>query len=150
METIRERTKRFALSIIKFSNGLPKSTSSFVIAKQIIRAATSVGANYRSALRARSKAEFIAKLGIVEEEADESIYWLELLLESNISNSERTKALILEGNELLSIIVSSLKNGQIKSSLALLRTSYFSLCTSPFALLPSPFVLRPLPLVPGP
>src|SRR5690349_58884 len=82
--TLRTRTKQFALRIIKLVDALPHTRAADVIGRQLLRSATSVGANYRSAQRGRSRAEFCAKLGIVEEECDESAYWLELLGESEI------------------------------------------------------------------
>jgi four helix bundle protein len=116
METIKDRTKRFALNIIKLTNELPKNTPSFVIAKQIIRSATSIGANYRACLRARSKSEFIAKLGIVLEEADETVYWLELIVESCLVPAEKVRHLLNEANEITSIIVASLKTAKSNPS----------------------------------
>jgi four helix bundle protein len=77
-ENLKQRTKRFALSVIKFVDELPRDRISDVLGRQLLRCGTSVGANYRSACRARSSADFIAKMGIVEEESDESAYWLEL------------------------------------------------------------------------
>jgi len=114
METIKDRTRRFAINIIKFINTLPRNTTAFVITKQIIRSATSIGANYRSALRGRSKAEFISKLGIAEEEADETIYWLEILVESGIASGNAVEILLKEADEITSIIVSSLKTAKHK------------------------------------
>jgi len=114
METIKDRTRRFAINIIKFTDTLPKNTTAFVITKQIIRSATSIGANYRAALRARSKAEFISNLGIVEEESDETIYWLEILVESGIASGNSVEILLKEANEITSIIVSSLKTAKHK------------------------------------
>jgi len=116
LETIQNRTKRFGVSIIKFTNDLPKSTSSFVIAKQIIKSATSIGANFRAALRARSKSEFIAKLGIVLEEADETVYWLEIIVESGLVLPIKVQHLLKEANEITSIVVTSLKTAKSNSS----------------------------------
>jgi len=81
-EEMKQRTKQFALRVIKLVAALPKSREADVIGRQLLRSATSVGANYRSACRARSKADFISKIGIVEEESDESLYWLELIMEN--------------------------------------------------------------------
>jgi four helix bundle protein len=81
---LKNRTKQFGLAVIRLVESLPKSMMAGVIGKQVLRSATSVGANYRAVCRARSKADFVAKLGIVEEEIDESGYWLELLIEANI------------------------------------------------------------------
>lgn len=100
---LKERTKKFALSIIRLSVSLPHTREAEVIARQVIRSGTSVGANYREASRARSKAEFIAKIGIVEQEADETLYWLELLQESKIAKPERLMDLTKEADELVAI-----------------------------------------------
>jgi four helix bundle protein len=107
------RTKQFALRIVKAYQALPKTTEAQVIGKQVLRSGTSVAANYRSALRARSKAEFIAKLGIALEEADETLFWLELLIESRIVNEQRCSALMREASELTAIFASARKNSRI-------------------------------------
>ncbi len=104
---LQERTKRFSVQVIKFADTLNQQTSSHVLSKQIIRSATSIGANYRSACIARSNAEFAAKLQIAREEADETLYWPKLLKE--ITNSDETDSLAKECNELVAIITSSLK-----------------------------------------
>lgn len=83
-EQLKQRTKKFALQVIKLVGLLPRNIEGRTIGGQLIRSGTSVGANYRSACRSRSKAEFIAKMGIVEEEADEAAYWLELIIEGNL------------------------------------------------------------------
>jgi len=106
-EELKLRTKQFALRIIKLSESLPKTHTAEVIGRQLLRSGTSVGANYRAACRARSHAEFIAKIGVVEEEADETLYWLELLVEGKIVPPERLAALMAEANELLAIFVAS-------------------------------------------
>jgi len=100
-----DRTKTFALSIIKFVQSLPTDSVSKVLGNQLLRAGTSVGANYRSSQRAKSKSDFIYKIKISEEEADESIYWLELIISSKIlkDNSE-TEKLLKEANELTAIL----------------------------------------------
>lgn len=107
--TIIDRTKKFAVSIIMLTEKLPKSYASSVISKQIVRSATSVGANYRASQRARSDREFISKLQIVLEESDESLYWLEIIQEMNWLPIETLSPLIAEANELTAIFVSSLK-----------------------------------------
>lgn len=107
-EALKIRFKRFAVSIIHFCEGLPKKNSTFTLTNQIIRSSTSMGANYRAALRGRSKAEFLSKLGIVEEEADETLYWLELIKDTGLGNSTEIDPLWKECNELLSIIVSTI------------------------------------------
>lgn len=106
---MKKRTKSFAIRIIRLVETLPKRKTADVISRQLLRSATSVAANYRAACRARSTAEFIAKLGIVEEEADESIFWMELLVDTEIMEKKKLDNLINEGNELLSIVVSSIK-----------------------------------------
>ena len=83
-DQLRQRTKTFALRVIKLVEALPKTTTAAVLGKQLLRSATSVGANYRAACRARSTAEFVAKMGIVEEEADECIYWMAIIGETKL------------------------------------------------------------------
>ncbi|MBU0701748.1 four helix bundle protein [bacterium] len=113
-EELRKLTKKFALRIIKLVATLPKTKEADVIGRQILRSGTSVGANYREATRARSKADFISKIGIVEQEADETLYWLELLAESTIINQTRMTDLMTEARELLAIFVSSGRNAKGK------------------------------------
>ncbi len=108
-EELKERTKAFALRIIRLVGALPKTIVGRTIANQIIRSGTSVAANYRAACRARSKSEFAAKLGIVVEEADETAFWLELIIETGILPEDRIKPLLKEANELTAIFVSSRK-----------------------------------------
>ena len=110
---LKKRTKRFALEIIKFFQSLPKSDEARTLGRQVLRSGTSVAANYRAVCRARSRAEFIAKMGIVVEEADETVLWLELLTDSQIVNQGRTDALIKEGNELLAIFAASLRTSKM-------------------------------------
>jgi four helix bundle protein len=100
--------KNIGLETIKLVDELPNKISSKAIAAQIIRCSTSIGANYRAACRAKSDADFINKLKIVEEEADETIYWLELLEESGLIAFERTMSIKKESNEILSIVVASI------------------------------------------
>ncbi|MBP86018.1 MAG: four helix bundle protein [Planctomycetaceae bacterium] len=107
-DDLKARTKQCALRVIKVVQSLGTDVASRRIGDQLLRSATSVGANYRAACRARSPAEFRAKLGIVEEEADESIYWMELLVETSLVKGALLQPLIDEGNEILSIIVASL------------------------------------------
>jgi four helix bundle protein len=111
-DELKERTKKFAIQIIKLVDGLKQSTSTLVLSKQIIRSATSIGANYRAACGARSKAEFIAKLQIAREESDETLYWLEILQET-ISHDE-LKFLIKECDELTAILTAALKTSRTK------------------------------------
>ncbi|MGZ5242905.1 MAG: four helix bundle protein [Bacteroidia bacterium] len=105
-----KKTKAFALAAVSLYKKLPKTEEAKIIGRQFLRSATSVGANYRAACRARSKAEFFAKLSITIEEADESIYWLELLEESGIINNSETKNLIKESNEITAILATARKN----------------------------------------
>jgi four helix bundle protein len=101
------RTKTFALRSLKLVDHLPRTTSGRAIGNQLVRSATSVGANYRAACRSRSRAEFAAKLGIVAEEADESVYWLELVREAKLLPDAKTGALLAEANELTAIFTSA-------------------------------------------
>jgi four helix bundle protein len=111
-EELKRRTRRFALAVIKFAERLPKTRSGDVIGRQLIRCGTSVGANYRAACRARSSAEFVAKLGIVEEEADESAYWIELLVEGQLVPAEDANPLLVEANAIVAIVVSSIRTAR--------------------------------------
>jgi four helix bundle protein len=108
-EQFQVRTKQIALRVIKVVEALPKRTTASVIGRQVLRSATSVGANYRAACRARSTADMIAKLKIVEEEADETLYWLELLIEAGLMPESRLKPLIQEIDEVLAMTVASIK-----------------------------------------
>jgi four helix bundle protein len=108
-EIIKRRTKQIGLEIIKLVDELPNKPSAWEISRQIIRSSTSVGSNYRASCRAKSTPDFINKLKIVEEEADETLYWLEILEESKLINSERIEPIKKETDEILSIIVASLK-----------------------------------------
>jgi four helix bundle protein len=118
-EELRNRTKRFALRIIRLFRHLPRSTEAQVLGKQLLRSGTSVGANYRAAGRSRSKAEFVSKIGIVVEGADETVFWLECLVESGIVKEELLKDLLVEANELVAIFAAShrtARRGPIASS----------------------------------
>lgn len=105
---LKERTKQFALRVMRLFRALPRCEEARVIGRQLLRSGTSVGANYRAACRARSRAEFVAKLGIVLEEADETVFWLELLQESGIVTARKLGPLIQEASELTSIFVASI------------------------------------------
>jgi len=111
-EDLKKRTKAFALRVIKLADTLPRERSADIMGRQLLRCATSVGANYRSACRAKSIADFIAKMTIVEEEADESLYWMELLVESNLVPQEELTGLMKEADEIVSIIVASVKTAR--------------------------------------
>ena len=104
---LRNRTKAFALRIIRMSQALPRTREANVINNQILRSATSMAANYRSAGRSRSKAEFVAKIGVVVEEADETMFWLELLADSGIVRPKKLEQIANEANQLLSIFSAS-------------------------------------------
>lgn len=101
------RTKTFALRSLKLVDHLPRTTSGRAIGNQLVRSATSVGANYRAACRSRSRAEFAAKLGVVAEEADESVYWLELVREGELRSDAKISDLLREANELTAIFTSA-------------------------------------------
>jgi four helix bundle protein len=107
---LKARTKQFALRVMKLVDVIPRTLQGRAIAKQIIRSATSVAANYRAACRARSRAEFIAKIGVVEEEADESCFCLELIIDSGLLNEERIRPLLGEAGELVAIMAASRKS----------------------------------------
>ena len=104
---LRERTKNLAIRIVKMTDGLPRRMSSDVLAKQLVRCATSVGANYRAACRARSHSEFVSKMQIVQEEADETQYWLELLFKTGVLAEQEYQSLDKEASELTAIFTSS-------------------------------------------
>lgn len=104
-----DRTKYFALRIMNLVGALPRTVQGRAIANQLMRSGTSVAANYRAACRARSKAEFISKLGTVEEEADESSFWLELIIEGNLLSENKVRSLLTEAGELTAITASSKK-----------------------------------------
>jgi four helix bundle protein len=106
------RTKRFALAVVRVVEDLPRGQTADVLGQQLLRAGTSVGANYRAACRARSRKEFIAKMGIVEEEADESQFWLELLIERGILDETRVAPLRREASQLVAITVSSIRTAR--------------------------------------
>jgi four helix bundle protein len=104
---IKRRTKQFAVRVINMTEALPTKPAARVISNQVLRSATSVGANYHSACKARSHAEFIAKLGVVAEEADETVFWLELLVEARLVEAKNMDSLLKEANELVAIFVAS-------------------------------------------
>lgn len=111
---LRDRTKSFALRIIRMFGALPKTTEAQVMGKQVLRSGTSVAANYREASRARSDAEFLSIMGIVERELDETALWLELLVESGIVTTRKMSDLQQETDELLRITVQSIKTAKAK------------------------------------
>lgn len=106
-EELKRRTKAMSLAVVRLASTIPKSREGDVIARQLIRSATSTAANYRAACRARSKADFINKIGIVEEEADETVFWLELLLDLSLADRSALEVELKEANELLAIFAAS-------------------------------------------
>ena len=108
-KTFKNRTKRFALEVVQLVESLPRNRTAAIIGRQLLRAGTSVGANYRAACRGKSASDVVAKLSIVEEEADESIYWIELLVEAGVVTPNRMDAIRKEANELLAMTVASIK-----------------------------------------
>lgn len=104
---LRERTKQFALRIVKLFQALSKTDEARVIGRQVLRSGTGMAANYRAVCRARSKAEFISKIGVVVEEADETLFWLELLVEAGIVQRSRMNGLLTEANQLTAIFSAS-------------------------------------------
>ncbi len=111
-EDLKRRTQQFALRIMAVTGALPSSAVANVISTQLLRSGMSVGANYRAACRARSRPDFISKLGIAIEEADESLYWMELLIESNIMARDRLAPLLREGDEIIAILTASAKTAR--------------------------------------
>ncbi|PYL08302.1 MAG: four helix bundle protein [Verrucomicrobia bacterium] len=109
-EELKVRTKQFALRVLKLVAALPKTIEGRAIANQLVRCGTSVAANYRAACRARSRAEFVAKMGVVLEEADETQLWLELINESKLLPLRRVEPLLSEASELVAIFVTSRKS----------------------------------------
>jgi four helix bundle protein len=106
-DDLRDRTRKFAVRVVKLYKSLPRSTDAYVLGKQLLRCGTSVAANYRAACRGRSKAEFIAKLGVVAEEADESVFWLEMLIDCEIVAAPKLQDILKEARELTAIFSAS-------------------------------------------
>ena len=106
-EQIKRRAKQFALRVIRLFRALPRAAEAQVIGRQLLRSGTAVAANYRAVCRARSKAEFVAKIGVVVEETDETVFWLEMLVEAGIIRASRMEPLLKEANELLAIFAAS-------------------------------------------
>ena len=111
-ENLKQRTKKYALDVIKLVEALPNDRTSHVLGGQLLRSGTSVGANYRAACRARSSADFISKMGIVEEEADESSYWVELLVDAGKLRAEKAGPVLHESSELVAISVASINTAR--------------------------------------
>ncbi|MBA2430886.1 MAG: four helix bundle protein [Chthoniobacterales bacterium] len=114
-QILQDRTKQFALRVMRLVDALPKSVKAKAIANQIVRSGTSVAANYRAACRARSRAEFIARIGVVEEEADETALWLELIVADRILSEKKVLPLLTEANELVAIMASSYISARAKT-----------------------------------
>jgi four helix bundle protein len=115
-EGLKVRTKRFALMVIQLCRIVQPSPEGRIITRQLLRSATSVAANYRAVCRSRSKPDFVSKLGIVLEEADESLFWLELLVDSRVLQADKVHPVLNEANELVSIFVASLRT--VKGSIS--------------------------------
>jgi four helix bundle protein len=111
-ENLKIRTKLFALAVVKLVESLPPGKTCDILGRQLLRSGTSVGANYRAASRAKSPADFIFKMGIVEEEADESNFWIELLVEAGKLDGARAASLLKESNELVAISVASIRTAR--------------------------------------
>jgi four helix bundle protein len=110
----QKRTFDYALRIVRLVESLPKTETNRILGKQLLRSGTSVGANSRAAKRSRSRAEFVSKMGIVEEEADESLFWIELLTAAGKVSAGKVDALLKETNEILAITVSSIKTARLR------------------------------------
>ncbi len=111
-DELKRRTKQFGLRAIRVVDALPNVAAGQVLGRQLLRSATSVGANYRSACRGRSKAEFIAKVGIAIEEADEANYWLEMITEARLLPPEKLSDLMQEGDEIVAILTASVQTAR--------------------------------------
>ena len=113
-DELKRRTRAFALRVIRLADSLPRTRAAEVLGRQLLRSGASVGANYRAACRARSNADFIAKMGIVEEEADETIYWMQLVIDAKLVKPEAMRPLLQEADELLAITVASVNTARGK------------------------------------
>lgn len=115
-DEMKSRTKAYANRIVKLCSALPNNWVAQTLGKQLLRSGTSVGANYRAVCRAKSRPDFINKLRVVEEECDESLFWMELLLDNNLVKPPRLSALMKEADEILAIVVSSAKTARASRS----------------------------------
>ena len=113
-DEFKNRTRSFALRVIRLVEALPKGRTADVLGKQLLRCGTSVGANYRAACRGKSAKDFVAKMAIVEEECDESMYWIDLIIQAGIMDENRVIDLRAEANEILSMVVSSIKTARLR------------------------------------
>jgi four helix bundle protein len=111
-DEFKARTKAFALRVIKVVEALPRDDVSRTLGRQLLRSGTSVAANYRAAVRAKSSADFVSKMGTVEEECDESLFWMELLVDSKRMGAGRLDKLVSEGGEILAVTVASIKTAR--------------------------------------
>jgi four helix bundle protein len=118
---LKARTKQFALRCMRLADTLPNTHSGRTIASQLVRSSTSVGANYRAACRGRSKAEFVSKLGVVEEEVDESAYWIELIVERGLKPVRLMQGLHSEADQLTRIVASSIRTARAGSNKSAIR-----------------------------
>jgi len=114
-EEFKKRTREYALRVIRLVESLPEDRTSRILGDQLLRCGTSVGANYRSSVRAKSRADFISKMGTVEEEGDESLYWMELLIEAGKVPARRLTALMREGGEIVAIVVASIRTARSRA-----------------------------------
>jgi four helix bundle protein len=113
-QDFQKRTMEFGLRVVHLVETLPKTQTAQVLGRQLLRSGTSVGANYRSAVRGKSRADFIAKMEIVEEECDEAIYWMEMLIEAGLVRRESLRDLVDEANQIVAITVSSIKTARAR------------------------------------
>ena len=113
-QQLKQRTFQFGVRVVSAVEALPKPETARILGRQLLRASTSVGANYRAAARARSRVDFVAKLGVVEEECDESSYWMEMIIARKLLKKDRLNTLLTEANELLAITVSSIKTARCR------------------------------------
>jgi len=112
----KDRTKKIGLEVIQLVESLPKNSSARILGQQLLRSATSVGANYRSACRGRSAAEILSRMAIVEDEGDESLYWMEMLLEAGMAQPEKVEPIYREMNEIVAMTVASIKTLRARAS----------------------------------
>ena len=111
-DDLKKRTRSFALRVLRLAEAIPRGRAADVVARQMLRSATSVAANYRAACLARSRSEFAAKLGVVQEEADETVFWIEFAAEAMMVRQGQIAALVKEGKEILAIMVASRKTAK--------------------------------------
>jgi four helix bundle protein len=127
-DQLQSRTKQFALRVIRLYRALPRCSESMIIGRQLLRSATSVAANYRAACRARSRSEFLSKLGVVVEEADETVFWLELVAEAGLLHKQKLSLILDEANQLVAIFSAAqlTVKKSVQSSIGIVnRKSYF-------------------------